>query len=535
MMSVRAVTYVIGGFLFIAVPLVAGLLTVQTGQDKEITLPSKGVQKYRRYFVVFHATNILETQHVTIYSGKLDSQPDLPYDNRFRGRYRVTSYLSGRPLAFVLRNITEADAGVYSCQDDAVREIQGCENLLVVAKQPSRPVIPHPPATLSGSDVLLSCNSTSRSLPVGHPLNMSSVWRRNNISVDDVDGLKVEGLELRITYIQAGHNGDTFSCQTSEDGLTSEWSEDEQLHFCCGPNKILFNDAADTVLAVENTPIALRCSVECLPACSVTWNTTRWRPVTGLGEAVLFVQSVDRSMAGQYRCDVNNTYGVMSRKLKLTVKYTPVIITVLANSVPNVTIQEGSMLSFLCITESNPKPYVSLLRDGVITKNLSSELQNKHRRPEIFRFAHTIQRADISNSGAYVFKVLNVIGETVSDTVYVQVSPSNSVAIPVAVTTCTLAVVVAVATGISICMHRNRQVKTKMRYAAYLTTVGNRASLSSTDSHYATVDAGNLPQPRGDSRVTENDYQGLEEVERFHIYTVPYPPPHRGRKKCNIM
>ncbi|XP_067656774.1 cell adhesion molecule 4-like [Haliotis asinina] len=221
-------------------------------------------------------------------------------------------------LRFTIYNVTVQDAGTYYCQGSNEENVTGCRQVVVVVQKPATPTITKPDSPVSGESVTLTCSSSSRSLPPDHPpLNMTYIWMRDGVLLESGDESPTGGDEMAIPHVSRENHGDNYSCQAVEGGLESDWSHEHVLDVLYGPDQILFEGTREVE---EGKPLTVICSVDCNPACTVTWwDTSRQMVITGHVEAVLSMPAVDVSVSGQYTCHVNNSHGSSSRNLTLEV------------------------------------------------------------------------------------------------------------------------------------------------------------------------------------------------------------------------
>ncbi|XP_048241041.1 uncharacterized protein LOC124115256 [Haliotis rufescens] len=150
-----------------------------------------------------------------------------PYISRYLFGGMVTQSTSN-VVFLVLQNVTAADAGNINCYvyDSSTQlQIPQCGTLLVVSEQPSKPTVSSYGPAVAGHPVTLTCNSTSRSLPVGHPLSMNYTWRGNGFQLESGGRHQISGSSLTITNILADDNVG-YSCQAVEEDVMSQWSDD---------------------------------------------------------------------------------------------------------------------------------------------------------------------------------------------------------------------------------------------------------------------------------------------------------------------
>ncbi|XP_071095538.1 neural cell adhesion molecule 2-like [Haliotis cracherodii] len=432
-----------------------------------------------------------------------------------------------------LYNVTTEDAGIYECRKMEINQrVPGCEQLLIVAQNPSQPNITGPASAVSGGSVTLTCSSSSRSLPPDHPpLTMTYSWRRNSEKIEGGGDVYLDGPSLTVRDTSREKDG-IYTCQAVEEGLESDWSHGHVLDVLYGPNTVHFNGTDDTVTATEGDPLTVRCSADCNPACTVTWwDTSRQRGTSGQKEAVLSIPAVNRSLSDLYTCHVNNTHGNKSRNLKLDIQYGP--HTVQFNGTDDkVTATEGDPLTVRCSADCNPActvtwrdtsrqrvtsgqreavlsiPAVNRSLSDLYTCHVNNTHGNKTRNLKLDiqckSFCHTLYELESERYAAYL-TVLN--RESCVSSPYATVHDEDV-----------------------------RLSYSSRRHAVKGTGESNGESRDTSEPHYATCyDEDERSSRSSHGSDATADYETLQSDERSHIYTALYPPLHSNGNRCRVM
>ncbi|XP_071115814.1 B-cell receptor CD22-like [Haliotis cracherodii] len=410
-------------------------------------------------------------------------------------------------LRFTIYNVTVQDAGTYSCQGTNEQIIPGCRQVLIVSQRPAPPNVTGPASAVSGENVTLTCSSSSRSLPPDHPpLNMIYTWRRNRIMLGSGDGSHTGGDDLTITHISRKNQGDIYTCQAVEEGLESDWSHGHVLDVHYGPDQIQFNGASDRLKAKEGTPITVRCSADCHPACTVTWwDTSRQREITGQRGDMLYIPAVDRSVAGQYICHVNNSYGNTSRNLTLDVFFTGVGVasTVPVAAVCSVLIVVTAVVVIFLVRRKQKREERGYIHNRMVRYTRDEETDGSYQ--------------EIEQGGSIQNRVVSYARDMDKDGSFQEIEEEvnvDDIAPLVAVYSVMLTAVAVVVTAVAILVCKDLKDGYSKRFGEYLTVVGERLSCDISDAPCAAIN--------DEDALSLHDYERLLR-EQFHIYTEHFP------------
>ncbi|XP_071094918.1 hemicentin-2-like [Haliotis cracherodii] len=426
----------------------------------------------------------------------------------------VNTSLQGRTVVSLLfHSVDVQDAGVYQCVTyDSDWSANTWSQLLIVLQKPSQPSISTTSADpVSGGPVTLTCSSTSRNLPLDrslypYTLNTSYTWRRNNRRVES--GVHVEGPVLTIDNVTKGDKG-VYTCQSEEEGVLSDWSQGYTLTVLYGPDTLQFNGNIDNVSVVEGDPLTVRCSADCNPACTVTWlDTSRLRVITGQKEAVLYIPAVDRSVSGQYTCNVNNTHGMSSRSLKLAIQplavtgagFVSIVPVTAACSVLIVTI---AVVVICVVRRKQTREERGYLHNRVVAYTRDEETGGSYQ--------------EIEEGGSIQNRVVSYARDEDNDGSYQEIEEAvnvDDIAPLVAVYSVMLTAVAVVVAAVAILVCKDVKDGHSRRFGEYLTVVGEGLSCDISDAPCAATN--------DEDALSLHDYERLLR-EQFHIYTCLNP------------
>ncbi|XP_046544427.1 uncharacterized protein LOC124254632 isoform X2 [Haliotis rubra] len=140
----------------------------------------------------------------------------------YRSRVTVAGVLTAddyMAVQLIVHGVRGNDAGQYSCETRDNGTLADWDNFVYVLRKPRDPTILNVPER---QGMALSCSSASRSLPHNSPEMLSYNWRGNSSEV----GMEVfQSQEPTFSIRTSPRDGDHYSCQATEQGLVSQWSE----------------------------------------------------------------------------------------------------------------------------------------------------------------------------------------------------------------------------------------------------------------------------------------------------------------------
>ncbi|XP_067655782.1 carcinoembryonic antigen-related cell adhesion molecule 6-like [Haliotis asinina] len=411
-------------------------------------------------------------------------------------------------LRFTIYNVSVHDAGTYYCQGNNGQEVTGCRHVLVVAQKPATPTITGPASPVSGENVTLTCSSSSRSLPPDHPpLTMTYIWRRVRTLPESGDEFPIGGDDLTITHVSRENQGDTYSCLAVEEGLVSDWSHGHVLDVLYGPDQIQFDDTRDKLEVEEGKAVTVKCSVDCNPACTVTWwDTFRMMVITGEREAVLYIPAVDVSVSGQYTCHVNNIHGSASRSLTLEVFTSEVTESGVVSIVPvtavcSVLVVVIAVVVIVVVCRKHRRGGRGCTYNRVVTYTGDADTDGGYE--------------EIAERGCARHRLVSYHREDENDGSYQEMEGDGNVddIVPiVAVYSVMLTAVALVVAAVTVLVCKDVKENQDNRCGEYLTVMAERLSHDFSD----------VPRASNNDVLPLHDYERLLR-EQFHIYSSLHP------------
>ncbi|XP_067675899.1 nephrin-like [Haliotis asinina] len=263
-----------------------------------------------------------------------------------------------------------------------------------------------------GRQVILTCSSTSNTLPAHHGLTLIYTWQRDNTDIS----VTSPGSPYAFTVSSRGSH--SYRCRTRESqGLESEWSQAYNMEPQYGPYAVTLQPSTLSYTkreGQESVPPIL-CSSTCRPTCTYKWFKDGTSHSDG---ATLILPVADRSQTGSYKCQASNTHGVDdSSGVLVDVTYHASISMLTANSVSgSVTVNESDSVTFRCELDNvgNPRSVIRLL-------NGTEELTMRDNSTAAL---YTMDSADCRQRGNYSCIASNNVGEPVTKRVELLVKCS---------------------------------------------------------------------------------------------------------------
>ncbi|KAL3860955.1 hypothetical protein ACJMK2_007049, partial [Sinanodonta woodiana] len=148
-------------------------------------------------------------------------------DPLYKDRVNFTGNTYHKLIAFILRNNTLSDAGIYTAVLTIPNRTIGSQ-MLIVKASPSKPqIVELEGPAVNGTNYHLNCSALSSSQPPNHNLSMFSEWRRDDMLISSSGRYIVSGTELTITSLSyKQYNGSALSCVAFEDQLVKSVNSD---------------------------------------------------------------------------------------------------------------------------------------------------------------------------------------------------------------------------------------------------------------------------------------------------------------------
>ncbi|XP_071095658.1 neural cell adhesion molecule 1-like [Haliotis cracherodii] len=324
-------------------------------------------------------------------------------------------------VTFTLSNIQTSDAGTYTCGTGGTANvIQNCGQKLAVLGQPIKPTPNGPSAPVFGTQVTLTCSSTSTTVPADHGLTLTYTWQRDNTDIT------VTSPGSPYTFTVSSRDSHSYRCRARESqGLESEWSQLYNMEPQYGPSAVNLQPSTLSYTrreGQERVPSIL-CSATCRPACTYKWFKDGTVHSDG---ATLTLPMADRSQTGSYKCQASNTHGTGdSSSVSVDVTYQASISMLTANSRNgSVTVNESDVVILRCQLDNagNPRSVIRLL-NGTEELTRADNSQTAEYR---------LESADCRQRGNYSCTATNNIGAPVSKRVELRVkcSPRLAATVP---------------------------------------------------------------------------------------------------------
>ncbi|XP_067681353.1 uncharacterized protein [Haliotis asinina] len=272
----------------------------------------------------------------------------------YRSRVKVAGVLTADDYAavqLIVHSVMGCDAGRYSCETRDNGTLSEWDNFVHVLRKPSEPTISH---VHERKGMTLSCVSVSRSLPYNNPEMLSYNWRRNTSEI----GLKVFQ-RSEPTFRISPRDGDHYSCQATEQGLMSQWSDPFVLR---KPHVPTISSAGSHLQVILTCASASRMfqdaeSEELVYRWQRDGSTLEGGEMTA--GATLNISTAYKG--DQYRCQAEEQ-GLRSDWSDAHVLYEPTIKKLAHNVTSSTDLKPDDVVTFTCEVDGTPPLLVSLIR-----------------------------------------------------------------------------------------------------------------------------------------------------------------------------
>ncbi|XP_046558077.1 uncharacterized protein LOC124267196 isoform X2 [Haliotis rubra] len=416
---------------------------------------------------------------------------------------QITTSANSVILQFWLHNTAQEDAGRYHCS------IPNCQHMLYVQGKPAHSYIS---AVVNTNNIVLTCETKSSIVPVDHYLRMMYTWKRNGQEVVIGGRFHASGHNLAVTDVKKEDLGN-YSCQSTEEGLASNWSDTVDLHMLAKleVGELTVNGTTCTTVK-ENQVVVFRCMVEGPPFAAVSLiqestlvSVNMSRTQQHVYEHAMVVRKC--SQLGVYSCRATNVageseYGQHTVVLKGTPReqasHASVIIGKTHSLVISIT---------LCSYPGPSKPKLGFTPSGNlkdITDIKKYDLATKNITHNVFEYSFSIHNITDADFGVYKFSVVynhsstdfNIPASKITDI------PGRSLHLVVGCSVAAIVIVLAIIAAVI--LSRLNQIRDywHLRFRSYITPMQNMPE-HIDDGEYAEIDdadlssrgAGSIVQP----------------------------------------
>ncbi|GAB1601970.1 neural cell adhesion molecule 2-like isoform X5 [Argonauta hians] len=284
------------------------------------------------------------------------------------GRYEI------RPDGLFIKNITEADNGLYNLEAEIISK-SSFDDKNIIVKVVVPPKISNPPAVsppVEGSDFKLRCEATGDPSPTYSWLKDNKVLTGQRFHIDTITG------ELKVDKVKKSDSG-KYMCVASNSGGND--TATAEVTILVPPSlEIKVEPKSHT----EGQKVSMVCRGKGVPPPSLIWlNTdkvafpfdkerdgilvkrTKTKPDQ---EVILTISSVKAQNSGNYTCVGSNEAGTKEEAFYLTVKYKPIFV-----NTPSVAYNwVGNKANITCTAKSLPEAIINWSVNGGKISNTST-------------------------------------------------------------------------------------------------------------------------------------------------------------------
>ncbi|XP_067676609.1 uncharacterized protein [Haliotis asinina] len=364
---------------------------------------------------------------------------------------------------------------------------------------------------VNNSYVVLTCQASSSLVPVEHDLRMIYRWQRNGQEAETCGRFHASGQSLAVTDVKKEDLGN-YSCQTTEEGLASNWSDTVDLQILARPEvgELTVNGTESTT-AKENQVVVFRCMVVdyLSPAASLIQENSlaavnMSRKQQNVYEHVMVVRKC--SQLGVYFCRASNVAGSSEDgQHKVVLKGMP------HEQASHVFVTNGETLSIvinmtLCSYPGLSNPKWRFTQSGKlqdITDMKKYQPATKNMRHNVFEYSLVINNATDADFGVYIFSV--EYNHSSADFIIAasRMTATPETSLPLVAGSSVSVVIVTLAIIAGVILSRLNQLRDywNLRFRSYITPMQNMPE-NVDDREYAEIDDACIPE-RGEGNIVQ--------------------------------
>ncbi|XP_053389839.1 contactin-4-like [Mercenaria mercenaria] len=385
---------------------------INTAAVLQFTADLTNLNSPRTFFVKFHDGTVRAMiRYNADKSYTTDSQPGVS----------ITANTAGI-VAVTFESVQKNSAGIYTFGSAGFSFRCNC---LYILGEPTKPNITLKYVPFVRDSTTLTCSSTSTTTPSNHSLSLTYNWRVDKEDNPGGSRYSYSSSKKTLTLSNIVKN-DTYkqiTCKAKEvvtDGYASIRSDSFSFDVLYGPDTANINVQSPYNMTEGDTNVSIECSSDCNPGCSYTWtNLTSYSRISTNG--VLFLDTVNRYMTGDYKCTSSNT-GIQNKSSETTIStivnyQTAVTSFYIAHEGQTlVTVNEHDVhIRITCEVDSNPASTIKITFDGEILQEQTN----------IMALSYTLNDVTCLQAGVYTCEGYNEYGQPsiMNATLFVRCSP----------------------------------------------------------------------------------------------------------------
>ncbi|XP_061104519.1 myelin-associated glycoprotein isoform X1 [Conger conger] len=297
------------------------------------------------------------------------SRTDIVHES-YKGRTRLLGELPQRNCTLRIGNVGAEHSGRYYFRVDL-----GGSNIFTYPdfselKVLDQPNIDVPEEIVSSENLDLTCYAPDNCPDVSPEITWlyAELLPDPQFSSEYLEESNTAVLSSTLSFVPRPlHNGMMLGCRVHYPNTTFSYERLITLDIKYAPRTVWVNVTQEVM---EDSSVTLFCEVDSNPIPRISWFFGEEELLTETAlNASLVLESLGPAQEGLYTCVGDNGYGTMNSSMYLAVKYPPREPWVNSSQ----TAVEGSSLSLHCVTQGNPPPTLTWLKDGVLVGTITAE------------------------------------------------------------------------------------------------------------------------------------------------------------------